>query len=186
MNFKKNKLISIFLIIFSLVYKIKKQIAEKPIINNFQKTIIFETNLPDISNTFNNNFFIIADKFEHIYKNFVIKIMKDGVEIEIENENLKNLIISTNEDEVNYSNKLEYFVIRSVKLKDDSDIGIIHEHLNVDDFKNSSGYILNQRLVEKRKNICISTSSVYNNWVCFVYDNGENNFILSYAQNFAD
>src|SRR3989338_10402302 len=115
MNFKKNKLISIFLIIFliifSLVYKIKKQIAEKPIINNFQKTIILETNLPDISNTFNNNFFIIADKFEHIYKNFVIKIMKDGVEIEIENENLKNLIISTNEDQVNYSNKLEYFVI---------------------------------------------------------------------------
>lgn len=37
-----------------------------------------------------------------------------------------------------------------------------------------------------KKSLCISTSSVYNNWECLMYDKNEGVFIIFYGQAFAD
>lgn len=179
-------LIVILVVLCTGVYvsKHNEEVAQNDITNS-QEKFIFEVNLPDINSKLGNNLTISANKVGDTYKSIIINIIKEGEIQEIKNSEIENTLISTYEDELQY-NKSDYFVIRALELKNDPDIGVVHSTLNERDYKNSSGYILDEQSVSKKKNLCISTSSVYNNWACFVYDKEKNNFVLSYAQNFAD
>jgi len=154
--------------------------------NNSQRKIIFETNLPDISENLGSNLFVTTETSGDTYKNIKVMIRENGVEKEIVNTNLET-VLAMIESEAIYEKSSEiFFGIKALKLKNDSEIGIIHENLKIDDFKYSSGYIIDETMIANRKNLCLPTSMIYNNWVCFVYNKEKGDLILSYAQNFAD
>lgn len=174
--------IIIFIVVLTFCKRGKTVTIENP---NLEEKLIFETNLPDIDTRFDNNLFIFANSLENTLKSIKIKVSQNGKIQEIRNVDIENIIISNYQD-FKDENKTDYFIIRALELKNDKDVGIVHKQIDPKDFKNLSGYVLDEDFVSERKNLCISTSFVYNNWVCFIYDKEKNNFILSYAQNFSD
>lgn len=154
-----------------------------PIESPAEERIIFETNLPIITNGGENNFFVVQEPQS---KNIKVFVLESGVKKEIPAEEFKRILLSANENESPFRDEGEYFVIQPAVPGNDPDIGLVHSTLDPLDFSFSSGYVLEESLVSSQKNICISTSAVYNNWGCFIYDTSSNDLKMSYAQNFAD
>ena len=148
-----------------------------------EERTIFEANLPAISSGSENNFFVTK---ELINNNLRIQTIREERREDISAEEFKKILTSASENEAPYTKMGEYMVIRTAIPGEDPEIGIIHSPLDPQDFTSSSGYVLDESLVSSQKNVCISTSSAYNNWACFIYDPRSNDLLKSYAQNFAD
>lgn len=134
---------------------------------------IFKTHLDNIDNSKSgNNFFIGVNNFNKVK----ITILKNGSENEITDDDIQEIILHNDY-------KPALIPIQKVNLTKNTDIGLVHNSLNKEYYRNSSGYIIPEQTANDNENICLNTSIPYNNWVCFIYKDG---LIMSYAQNFAD
>jgi|GEM_PF-5778771 len=141
------------------------------VVDNTYRTV-FQTNLSNVDNTTGDNFFIEVNK----ENNPKITVIKNGKEEEVYSQDIQNIFEAQDDPS-------ELPEIRKVVIGSDEDIGFIHDKLEKQYYRNSSGYIIPEDTAMKNENICIATSNIYNNWACFIY---QDQLIMSYSQNFAD
>ncbi len=184
---KKNKVILSFIIVVVFVciailfISSQKNIKPEEVVKDTVKEkTLFQTSLNDLGINTAGALFIVLSTKNDDSKNVYVKLEKNGEIKKLFNQELNDTIMD------NYKGNYNDFKINIVDLKTDKDIGIEHYQIEQKYYDNTSGYVVDESLATSRKNICVSTSEVYYNWTCFIYDDKSESLILTYAQNFFD
>jgi len=158
---------------------------------SFAKGSIFQKNSEDyvfiVYDIKNNRTKIIlynavTNKYAELYKD--IKVKNDLEDVDCNGYSFGTL---------DYKFAVEHLVSNEDAITANPEYYLESPAVKITDISKDENFLLKDGCFSKKDSktnlentLCISTSSVYNNWVCLRYDKSDNTFSIFYSQTFAD